>query len=254
MQRDERLARTETPGVDVMESRTSDDAASERRPKLLDVEPVGHALEQDVRRVGNDPPGRVQDQQRDEEGERRIDRRASRFTRITSAPRLPPRAEHVAQDMRGGGAQVEAVPVARVQHAVGEDVHAEPGHGARPASRRRAPSSARAVAAPLRNDPGRDEDERKAVDEGREDLETLVAVGTAGVRGPAADAKPQQREPERGHIGQHVHGVGEQCEGAGDQPADKLRDEEVPVSSSARRTRRALSVSSGPPRAVRISA
>ena len=61
-------------------------------------------------------------------------------------------------------------------------------------------------------DEQRDDDQRNAVEEGGQDLETLVAVGPRGV-GRTAGGPGGEQGPHQGHVvGQHVAGVGQQSQ------------------------------------------
>ena len=42
------------------------------------------------------------------------------------------------------------------------------------------------------------------------------------LRGPGGEPDRDQREADRGRVGEHVAGVGEQRQGAGDEPGDDL--------------------------------
>ena len=79
----------------------------------------------------------------------------------------------------------------------------------------------------LDDDPGGDGEEREAVDEGGHHREAVEAVGAARVGRAAGDAEGEPGHGEGGEVGQHVAGVGEERERAGDEAAGDLDDHEA---------------------------
>ena len=116
--------------------------------------------------------------------------------------------------------------VARAQHEEGEDVDGQ-ARGRDPQHRRAEHCDGRVQPLHgLRDDPCRDRDQRDAVDERHEHGEPVEAVGAAPVgrlpREPEAD--PSEREARE--VRQHVAGVGEQGQRAGEDAPDDLGDHE----------------------------
>ena len=68
----------------------------------------------------------------------------------------------------------------------------------------------------------RDGDQQQAVGQRRQHLGALEAEGAARVRGPGGERRGQQGEADRAGVGEHVAGVGEDRQRAGDQAADDL--------------------------------
>ena len=78
----------------------------------------------------------------------------------------------------------------------------------------------------LDGDPGDDQQQRDRVDVGGEHRKPVIAVGPLRVDGALRHQHGDAREPERGRIGQHVTGIGEQRQRAGDHAADDLHHHE----------------------------
>ena len=67
-----------------------------------------------------------------------------------------------------------------------------------------------------------EQEQRRAVDLRRQDLGAPEAERERARRGPRGEARRDEREPDRGGVGEHVRGVGEQRERAGQQARDDL--------------------------------
>ena len=92
----------------------------------------------------------------------------------------------------------------------------------------------------LEHDPGRDREQRDAVDERDEHREAVEAVGAPPIGRLAREPEAEPREREAREVGQHVARVGEQREGAREHAADDLGDHEPPVRSAASATLRSF--------------
>jgi hypothetical protein len=64
--------------------------------------------------------------------------------------------------------------------------------------------------------------QRDAVHLGREDLDPFQAEGHRAAGGAAAEPDGEEREADRGRVGEHVGGVGEQRQRVGDDAGDHL--------------------------------
>ena len=53
-------------------------------------------------------------------------------------------------------------------------------------------------------------------------LQALEAIGALAVRRPAGEAEGEPGKEQPGKVGEHVPGIGEQRQRAGDQPAGRL--------------------------------
>ena len=129
--------------------------------------------------------------------------------------------------MQQRAAHVEAVAACPVQHPGGSEIHREADrtdyeHPTACHLRRvrEAPRS-------LHEDPDRDDDEQDAVRERGEDLRPPVAEASLGRRRPPGEPGREQRERERGGVGEHVAGVCEHGQRVGEQPHDDLHDHEA---------------------------
>ena len=83
------------------------------------------------------------------------------------------------------------------------------------------------------HDRDRDRDQREAVGERREHLGALEAERPPRAGGPRRHRGREQPQRDRADVGEHVAGVGEQRERAGDDPADGLATSRTPLIASA---------------------
>ncbi len=137
------------------------------------------------------------------------------------------RAEQVAHHVDQRATHVEVVAVAAVEQQEHADIdqEAEDGdaqHGAAHHRLRR-----HQAARCLDDDAAGDNEKHQAVAEGDQHLQSFEAVGALVVRGPARKAEGEPGEEQAGEIGQHVAGVGEQRQRAGDQAAGRLYHHET---------------------------
>ena len=79
----------------------------------------------------------------------------------------------------------------------------------------------------LVKDPGRDDGDRQPVDQGREDLPAVQAVGVAIARRARREHDRRVGEAERGRVEQHVERVGEQRQRGRPDPAGEFEDEDA---------------------------
>jgi hypothetical protein len=123
-------------------------------------------------------------------------------------------------------ADVEILAVAAVQNCIRRDVDEETetrDHEHQPALDR---DRRQQAADRLDRNPAHDRDQRDAIDERRQHLEAVVAVGAARVVLPPADPERGPGERQRGGVGQHVAGVREQRQRARGDPPHDLGDHE----------------------------
>ena len=78
----------------------------------------------------------------------------------------------------------------------------------------------------LVDDPGGDGEQREAVGERDQHLEAVEAISASPVGGAPRQAKAEPGKRQRGEIGEHVAGIGEQRERAGDDAAGDLGEHE----------------------------
>ncbi len=79
----------------------------------------------------------------------------------------------------------------------------------------------------LVDDPNRDSENGEAVGEGNQRFHAAEAVGEAHRGRAFGEMEGIPGEPQRDGIGQHVAGIGEQRQRAGDPAADRFRDHEA---------------------------
>ena len=78
----------------------------------------------------------------------------------------------------------------------------------------------------LDDDAGGDDEQHQSVAEGDQNLQPLEAVGAPAVRRPAREAEGKPGEKEPGKVGEHVAGIGEQRQRAGDEATRRFDDHE----------------------------
>ena len=215
------------PGVQVADGGDPGDARAEVGGDRAGVEAGRRALEQDVGAVAHHPPGGAEDEDGDEDGKDRVDRGPAGPEDDERGDDGGERAEEVAGDVQERRAQVEVAAVAAGEDEEGDDIGGEPrrrhrqhdaaGHRLRVAEAVRG----------LDGDPDGDGEEGEAVDEGREHGEPVEAVGALPVGRAAGDAEGEPRHRQRREVGEHVAGVGEERQRAGDDAADDLGDHEA---------------------------
>jgi hypothetical protein len=185
-----------------------------------------HAFHQRVQALAQEPQARGGDEKADEKRGERVDGRPARHADHRAGHKRRDRAQQVAQDMQPGSTRVHVMAMRRnpAQHddverkADGGDrgragaVH----FGGRPEPRQR-----------LVADRRHDHQHGRGVEERREDLGPAEAVGMQARGRPARHPGRERAQPERGAVGEHVTGVGEQGERAGPPAAQRLEDGEA---------------------------
>ena len=74
----------------------------------------------------------------------------------------------------------------------------------------------------LDDDAAGDDEQHQTVAEGDQHLQPLEAIGALAVRRPAREAEGEPGEKQAGEIGEHVAGIGQQRQRAGDEAAGRL--------------------------------
>ena len=74
----------------------------------------------------------------------------------------------------------------------------------------------------------RDRDQQQAVDQRRQHLGALVAEGAPRAAGTRGERSGEQGEGDRADVGEHVPGVGEHRQRAGEDPPDDLDERASP--------------------------
>src|SRR5205823_1074269 len=73
----------------------------------------------------------------------------------------------------------------------------------------------------VKNEKG-DQDQAYAVYECCQNLQPVIAERLVGSRRPRAEPNGHQRQPERGHVSQHVPGISQQSQGTGPPSAQRF--------------------------------
>ena len=191
---------------------------------VVDVESARRRLQQHVRGRFQHAPGAARENRRHDERERGV-----------GEPPVEPQgrerggdggggSEDVAEDVQGGGADIEIAAAA--QHPPRGDVDGEADGRDREHRQwhdglRRAQPGGR-----LDEDPAARGEEDEGVDERGEHLETVVSIGEAVVAGAAREAQRAPRQAEGGGVQDHVPGVGGQRERIADPGARDLHERE----------------------------
>ncbi len=229
--RTRRWALTETnPEVIVQtwKSWTSSDAV-DRRERGADgagVEVGGRAFHEDAKGIADEAGRAPEDEQADRGADDGVPDERAGHGDEQGRDEDAHAAEGVGGDMEERPADVEAVFAAPVEDGAGDDVgrQAEDGDGEHQAALDRLGGLEALIG--LEADHGGDPPERDAVEEGGEDLEAAPAEGAAGRRGPGREPEREQAEAERGDVGEHVAGVGEEGQAAAREAAGELDDED----------------------------
>ena len=124
-------------------------------------------------------------------------------------------------------AQIEILPIATAQQGERDHVDQQTKHGDRQHQAALHRDGRDQTAQRLDGDPTDDRHQGDAVHEGGQNLEAMVTVGAAPILRLAAEAKCDPGQRQRGGVGEHVAGIGEQRQRARDQPADHLGDHEA---------------------------
>ena len=216
------------PGVHVVDPRDPRHGIAHRLAGRRRVEALRRRLEQDMRAVGRHPPGRPQDQERDQHRQDRVHRRPPGRQDHAGRHDRADRAQKVAHDVQRRGPDVQVVAVGAVQDPEAGDVHQQPEDGDH---QHRAAQHLGRVHQPqdrLDRDPDRQHHQRDAVDEGDQHRDAVEAVGPGLVRRATGEAEAHGGERQRGEVGRHVARVRQQRERARDQAARDLGQHEAP--------------------------
>ncbi len=172
-------------------------------------------------------PGARQDPETDQHRHQRVDPGPAGETDHDRGDDHPQRAEHVAPDLQVGALDVQAVALGRRQQAHAGQVHQQAEHGDHQHAHG---LDLRRLVEPL---VGRVEDieghaeQEEGVERRGEDLEAVVAVGQAIVGRAPGDVDRGQGDGQGHGVGEHVRGIGDQRQAAGEDAADDLGDEEA---------------------------
>ena len=186
-----------------------------------------HAFQQDVGALPYQPPGTDEDQQGDSDRDDGVHRRPTGSRDDRGSPERPDGPQSVSQDVEVRGPGVEIPVPAAVQDAETDEVDQK----TTGSNDQKQPGTDRlGVLNPLDgldDDPPGDPEEGGAVDQGRQNLPTLIAEGLAVVGRAKRDPGAEQREAERARVGEHVPGVREQRQRAAEPSSNGLDHHEA---------------------------
>jgi hypothetical protein len=185
-----------------------------------------HALEQDIGALPHQPPGSYENEQRQDDRDDRVCRRPAGGGNDRGRGERADRPQSIAQHMEVGAPDIEAAIPDAVQDSKTDQVDQQAAGGHHQEEVR--PDRLR-VLDPLNcldHHPARDAEKRGSVDQGREDLPTLIAVGLAMAGRTQCDPGAQEGQPECAGVGQHVARVGQQRQGSADPAPHRLDDHE----------------------------
>ena len=226
VRRERRKAGRDRPHVEVVHL---DDArhGEDRAADVLGGHAARRRLQEDAHGLAEQPPGAGEHEHADEQRDERVGELPARHDDDDAGDDHAHRAPEVGEHVQQRPAHVEAVASRPVQHARRGEVH---GEADRADHEHPAAGDVRWVGeAPrsLHEDPDRDDDEQDAVRERREDLGPPVAEAPLRRRRPPGEPGREQGERQRGGVGEHVPGVGQDGQRVGEQPDDDLHDEEA---------------------------
>ena len=198
--------------------------AGEHTAHVVHVDAPGRGLHQHVDRLAQQVPGRVEHQHTDQ----------YRGGGIGPAPAEGPdqaagghgahAAEGVGDHVQPGTAHVQAVVATGLEDPHADEVHQQAaGCDGQHRGTRHGLRVGEALDR-LAHDQHRHHDQRDTLGQRCEDLRAHAAVGPALAGGARGDPGREQRQAESGRVGEHVAGIGEQGQGAGQQAADDLGD------------------------------
>ena len=174
------------------------------------VELARRALEQDMSGIGDHLPAAPDDDGGDQDREQRIDRCPAGQQDHRAGESAATEPSRSPSTWTNGAAHVEIVAVGALKQDEGSDVHQEPEHGddhhdaARDVGRGHQPLGG------LIDDPGGDGEQREPVGKRDQHLEAVEAISAPPVGGTPRQPEAEPGKRERGEVGQHVAGVGEQ--------------------------------------------
>src|SRR6266705_1887072 len=206
------------PDVEVVHRRHAGDG----RDPVVDVregDVRGRRLEQHVRALLYQPPGAAEDQQGDQHRDDWIGLHPPRGQDDHAREQGADRAEQVAHDVEVRAALVERVGVAAMQDrgpkGVGRESYACDDQEQRPVHL----CGGLEPAVGLEADTERDHDQGRPVHKRRQDLQPQQSERPLRRHRPLCQCRHDERQTQRGHVGQHVARVGKQGQRVCEPPA-----------------------------------
>ena len=213
-------------GADVPDMEVVDvqDAGNEAhgRGDFAEIEPAGEAFKQNIERFADDVPGAPNDETGDGQGEDGIDLGPAPDVDDEGTDDDGDRAEKVAQHVDEGTADIEIVLAGAIEAehdpaVEGDTESGDPEHD-EIVNRQRVQQAQGALV----DHPNGEQDERKGVDERREDAGAVVAKGLLFVGGFVLQVDGEPRKQKGEGIGGVMAGVRDQREAVGADTEDQF--------------------------------
>ena len=199
----------------------------DRPTDLVRVDALRRDVEEDAAALAEQMPRRPEDEPGDEQARNRVEAVLPGEQDQEPGDRGPGERGEVCRQMEERAAHVQALAAAARQHHRRDEVHR---HARKRDAEHEAATHVLRIDQPadgLVDDPAADERERGAVHLRRQHAHAAEAKGPpAGCR-PAGHRRRAEGHRERGRVGEHVTGVGEERERAGENPEDDLGGEQA---------------------------
>ena len=187
---------------------------------------AGAASKQDVTGLARQRPGTAQDQDPDQHGQQRIDRRPAGPEDHQRSDNGGDGAEKVAKRVQHRPFHIEVLALRAVQDGDCRQIYEQADDGN--CEHRSCQNLHRLTQAVQRfiADRQRDEEESQTVAVGRQHLETMETVGAPPVGGTVRYAERQPSQGQRRRIGEHMAGIGQQRQRARQEAARRFHQHE----------------------------
>ena len=172
----------------------------------------GSAFEEDVRRVAQQLPGACEDQQADEDANSRVGVAPAGREDHQRRRYRADRTEDVGDYVTESALEVQAPAAGAGEDEDAREVHDEAEHGDRQHEAAQDLRRLLEALVGLREDPDRDRYQRDTVEEGGQDLGSLVAEAPVRGRGLLRQPHGEERDPQREGVREHVPRVCEERE------------------------------------------
>ena len=184
------------------------------------IQPLGYALQQNVRRAAQQPPGTAKQQHRHDQRQRGIGPQPAEPAYGQRRTHRRQRAEQIAQHVQACAGHVHVIVRVAVQRAQDHRVDQQAGdrhaqHQPRK-DRRRMPQANNGLV----DDPAHQRELAQRVDEAHQDFDPAVTVTASCIGGAHCHPRTDEGQQQCQRIHRHVAGVGQQRQRAGPPAAD----------------------------------